>query len=124
MKKNKQKNVFFIILIILLLSTLFIIATTPLHEAAHWMMSEIDPYSEPVELHLFDDQSLKKGQHILSSTLGYVVVKETYPGSFKDRPDWIDPLQELICISIQIILTCVIVSKTLNLLMIKKYQIT
>ena len=124
MKKNKQKNVLFIILIIFLLSTLLIIATTPLHEAAHWVMSEIDPFSEPVELHLFDNQSLKKGQHILSSTLGYVVVKETYPGSFKDRPNWIDPIQEIICVCIQIILTCVIVSKTLNLLMNKKYQIT
>lgn len=124
MKKNKQKNVLYIILIIFLLSTLFIIATTPLHEAAHWVMSEIDPYSEPVELHLFDDQSLKKGQHILSSTLGFVVVKETYPGSFKDRPNWIDPIQEIICVCIQIILTCIIVSKTLNFLMNKKYQIT
>ncbi len=124
MKINKQKNASHIILISFLLSTVFIVATTPLHEAAHWVMSDIDPYSEPVELHLFDDQSLQKGQHILSSTLGYVVVKETYPGSFKDRPNWFDPFQEIICVSIQIILTCIIVSKTLNFLMNKKYQIT
>ena len=76
MKKNKQKNVFFIILIIFLLSTLLIITTTPLHEAAHWVMSEIDPFSEPVELHLFDHQSLKKGQHIVSKTLNLLMNKK------------------------------------------------
>jgi hypothetical protein len=112
MRENKQKNVLHILLTCFFLSTIFIIVTTPLHEAAHWVMSDIDPYSNPVELHLFDDQSLQKGQHILSSTLGYVVVKETYPGSFKDRPNWIDPIQEIICVSIQILLTCFIISKT------------
>jgi len=117
---NKQKIRLHLILIIFLLSCTVIIATTPLHEAAHWVMSTIDPYSEPVEFHLFDDRSFQMGEHILSSALGYIVIKETYPGSFKDRPIWIDPIQELICISIQIILTCIIVSKTLSLLTNKK----
>jgi len=83
-------------------------------------MSEIDPYCVPVELHLFDDQSLQKGRHILSSTLGYVIIKETYPGSFKDRPNWIDPIQEIICVFLQIVLTCIIVSKTLVFLFNKQ----
>lgn len=120
-KNNKQKIRLQIILIGFLLSSIVIIATTPLHEAAHWIMSDIDPYSEPVEFHLFDDKSFQHGQHILSSTLGCVIIKETYPGSFNDRPIWMDPIQELICISIQIILTCIIVSKTLTLL-INKHQ--
>jgi hypothetical protein len=121
--KNEQKLRLNIILIIFLLSSVVIIATTPLHEAAHWIMSDIDPYSEPVEFHLFDDKSFQNGQHILSSALGCIIVKETYPGSFNDRPLWIDPFQELICISFQIILTCVIVSKTFTLLMNKKTEL-
>lgn len=124
MKKNKQKNALYIILISFLLSIVVIIATTPLHEAAHWVMSDIDPYCEPVELHLFDDQSLQKEQHILSSTLGYVVVKETYPGSFKDRPNWIDPIQEIICVCIQITLTCIIVLKIIVFLFSKQQKKT
>ena len=119
--KNEQKLRLNIILIIFLLSSVVIIATTPLHEAAHWIMSDIDPYSEPVEFHLFDDKSFQNGQHILSSALGCIIIKETYPGSFKDRSIWMDPIQELICISIQIILTCIIVSKILTLL-INKHQ--
>ena len=117
---GKQKIRLNIILIFFLLSSIVIIATTPLHEAAHWIMSDIDPYSEPVELHLFDDKTFQNGQHILSSALGYVIIKESYPGSFKDRPTWIDPIQELICISIQIILTCIIVIKILTFLINKK----
>jgi len=95
------------------LSCVIIIATTPLHEAAHLVMSEIDPYSEPVEFHLFDDESF------LSSAIGCVIIKESYTGSFKDRPIWMEPIQELICISIQILITCIIVSKTLSLLINK-----
>jgi len=82
-------------------------------------MSEIDPYSEPVELHVFDVSSFQNKQHILTSVLGYVTIKETYSGSFNDRPVWMDPIQELICISIQILITCIIVSKTLSLLINK-----
>ena len=118
---GRQKIRLQMILICFLLSCVVITLTIPIHEAAHWVMSEIDPYSEPVEFHLFDDKSFQNGEHILVSALGYVTVKETYPGSFKDRPPWMDPFQELICISIQIILTCIIVSKILTLL-IKKNQ--
>ena len=118
---GKQKIRLQIILICFLLSCVVITLTIPLHEAAHWIMSDIDPYSEPVEFHLFDDKSFQNGEHILSSALGSVTIKETYPGSFEDRPVWLDPVQELICISIQIILTCIIVSKTFTLL-INKHQ--
>ena len=118
---NRQKIGLRITIISFLLSLIVIVATTPLHEASHWIMSDIDPYIEPVEFHLFDDESFQNGQHVLSSALGCVIVKETYPGSFKDRSIWMDPIQELICISIQILITCIIVSKTLTLL-INKHQ--
>ena len=116
---NRQKIGLRITTISFLLSLIVIVITTPLHEASHWVMSDIDPYMEPVEFHLFDDESFQNGQHILSSALGCVIVKETYAGSFKDRSIWMDPIQELICISIQILITCIIVSKTLSLLINK-----
>ncbi len=113
---NQLKKNFSLLIIGFFLSCLVFVATTPLHEATHWVISEIDPYSEPVEFHLYDGKSFQDGQHILSSPLAYVTLREAYPGSFKDRPVWVDPLQELICISIQMILAYVIVSKTLTFL--------
>ena len=83
-------------------------------------MSEIDPYIEPVEFHLFEDNYLKNNENILYSALGYVVVREKYPGAFNDRPVWMDTLQEIICISIQIFITCILVSKILEFLINKK----
>jgi len=125
MKNNKNfgevKTKLYLILICFIISCFVIIATTPLHEAAHWVMSDIDPYIEPVELHLFDETSFKNGQHILSSALGCVIVKEKYPGAFKDRPILADVFQEIICISIQIVIACIIVSKTLTFILNKKY---
>ena len=125
MKNNKDykqlKTKIQIIFFVFLISCAVIIATTPIHEAAHWVMSEIDPYIEPIEMHLFDDTSFKHAEHILSSALGCVIVKEKYPGAFKDRPIWADAIQEIICISIQIIITIVVVLKTLTyVLSIKK----
>jgi hypothetical protein len=112
-----------IILITFLLSCIFMVITTPLHEGAHWIMSEIDPYIEPVEFHLFDDNSFQKNENILYSALGYVVIKEKYPGAFKDRPIWMDTFQEVICILIQIILTCFLVSKIIGYLINKKLSL-
>jgi len=120
---NKQKFGLRIILIAILLSCIFMVVTTPLHEGAHWIMSEIDPYIDPVEFHLFDYSSLQKNDNILSSALGYVVVKEKYPGAFNDRPLWMDTLQEIICVSIQIFLTCYLVSKILGFLINKKLNL-
>lgn len=120
MKANtEQKLTLQTILIGFFLSCVIIVATTPLHEAAHWVMSEIDPYVDPVEFHLFDGESLQIGQSFMSSALGYVLIKESYPGSFRDRHVWIDPIQELICVSIQIFITVILVSKTLSLLINK-----
>ena len=106
-----------------LLSLGLIIVTTPIHEAAHWVMSDIDPYVEPVEFHLFDEESFQNGEHILSSALGYVVIKETYPGAFEDRPIWADLMQEFICICIQILIACIIVKKTLKFLFLRNQKI-
>jgi len=115
-----RKNNLKIILIIFILSFIFIIITTPIHEAGHWILSELDPYIEPVEFHIFDEKSFQNGENIFSSAFGYVLVKEKYPGAFNDRPPWSDFFQELICIIIQLILTCFIVSKILKLVINKK----
>jgi len=74
-------------------------------------MSDIDPYIEPVEIHVFDGKNFFNHQHALSSAFGYVVVKEKYPGAFNERLFWADALQETICITIQIILTVAITMK-------------
>jgi len=123
-KINKQKNDLKIIFFGFILSFIFIILTTPLHEAGHWILSDIDPYIEPIEFHIFDEKSLQKGENILSSAVGYIVVKEKYPGAFMDRPIWSDLIQELICIFIQFIITCFIVSKILKLLIDENLNIT
>ncbi len=116
---NNKKIGLKIILFSFFLSCIIMVMTTPLHEATHWIMSDIDPYIEPVEFHLFDDKSFQNNENILFSALGYVVVKEKYPGAFRDRPLWMDLFQELICISLQIILTCIIVSKIFGLIIIR-----
>ena len=118
--KKIRLNLLFIILVCFLISCGMIIATIPLHEGAHWVMSEIDPYIKPVELHLFDDTSFQNGEKVLSSALGCVIVKEAYPGAFLDRPAWGDALQEIICLTIQIVITCFVVLKTIPFLK-KKY---
>ena len=121
---GKQKIRLQIIIVCFLLSCIGIVITTPIHEAAHWIMSEIDPYSEPIEFHFFDDKSFQNGENILSSALGLVTIKETYPGSFNERPKWIDPFQELICLLTQLLITYFIVTKIIKILMNKKYIMT
>jgi hypothetical protein len=106
----------FLIFIGSILSCTLIIATTPVHEAAHWVMSDIDPYIEPIEIHIFDSKNIFNHQYILSSPLGYVVVKEKYPGAFDERPFWADAVQEIICVSLQIFITIVITMKILVIL--------
>jgi len=122
--KRALKNKLQLIFLGLLLSTIAIIATTPIHEATHWVLSDIDPYVEPIEIHLFDGTYFKNGQNILSSPLGYVVIKEKYSGAFNDRPIWADTLQELICISIQIVISVLIVFKILKTIVIRNENIT
>ena len=111
--KDKNKIKIKRLIICIFFCCFFIILTVPVHEAAHWIMSEIDPYSEPIELHLFDFEFSNKKLNLLFLPFGYVKIKETYPGSFKDRPLWMDPIQELICFSIQILITYIIVTKIL-----------
>ena len=123
-KNKKHGNNLKIIFFVFILSLILVILTTPLHEACHWILSDIDPYIEPIEFHIFNEKSLQNGQNIFSSSFGYVVVKEKYPGAFKDRPPWSDLLQELICIFIQLLLTCFIVSKILKLIIDKNLNIT
>jgi len=117
---NKNQFSLKMLLTIFLLSCTMIVVTTPLHEAAHWLMSDIDPYVKPVEFHIFDESSLHRGQNILSSALGHVVIEEAYPGAFDDRPVWADLLQEIICVFIQIVITCFVVSKIISIKIDKK----
>ncbi len=114
MKTGLQK-----VALIFLSSIFAMVITTPVHEACHWVMSDIDPCIEPTQFHVFDGKSHDGGQDVLSSYLGYVVVKESYPGAFRDRPAWADALQEIICIFTQIILTFIIVLKILRLSIVK-----
>lgn len=118
-EESKQKIGLKIILIGFFLSCTIMIVTIPLHEAAHWITSDIDPYIEPVEFHIFDSKSSNTNENIMFSAFGYIVIKEKYPGAFEDRPLWIDSFQEVICILIQILLTYIIVTKTLKLLIEK-----
>ena len=112
----KQKINLKIILLVFFLSSTIMILTVPIHEAAHWIMSDIDPYVEPVEFHIFESIPSNSNENIMFSALGYVVIKEKYPGAFEDRPLWIDTFQEFICILIQLLITCFIVTKILRLL--------
>ena len=123
-KIDKQKGSKKIIFLGFVLSFLFIILTTPLHEACHWIISDIDPYIKPIEFHIFDEKSFQNGESIFSSSFGYVLVKEEYPGAFGDRPKFFDLLQELFCIFIQLVLTCFIVSKILKVMIDKKLIVT
>jgi len=121
--RQKPKLNLKLILIGFLISITIIVATTPVHEAAHWVMSEMDPYVEPVEIHVFDGTSYENEEHVLPSALGYVVIREKYPGAFSDRPIWSDTLQEIICVSIQIFLAVFITLKFVNLMTNKKQRI-
>ena len=121
--KQKQKLNVKLIIIGFFISLTIIIATTPIHEAAHWLMSDIDPYVEPVEIHVFDGTSYDNQKHVLPSALGYVVIKEKYPGAFNDRPIWMDTLQEIICISIQIFLAIIITFETINIIIKRKQRL-
>jgi hypothetical protein len=121
--QQKPKIGLHFILIGFLISTTIIIATTPVHEAAHWIMSEIDPYVEPVEIHVFDDTSYQDEENVLPSALGSVVIKEKYPGAFNDRPPWANILQEIICISIQIIIAVFVTLRIINWMIKRKQRI-
>ena len=121
---QKQKISLKMIIFTFLLSCILMILTTPIHETAHWIMSDIDPYIEPIEIHLFNFETKNDNDNILSSALGYVVVKESYPKAFNDRPFWMDLLQEIICILLQIIITVILLSKIFKILIERKILMT
>ncbi|MEF8879647.1 MAG: hypothetical protein V5A64_04580 [Candidatus Thermoplasmatota archaeon] len=112
-----------IILIAFITSTATIIATTPLHEAGHWMMSEMDPYIEPIEYHVFDGGSIKKQEEVLFSPLGQVVIQEKYPGAFNERPIWWNFVQEIICVLIQVVIAVLVTIKTIYTIVDKKFKV-
>ena len=106
----------FIFLIGFLISCMLMIITTPLHEATHWILSDIDPFIEPVEIKFFNNDDQINEQNVLHSRLGYVIVKEKIPGSLNDRFFLIEIIQEIICYSIQLIITILISLKTIIVL--------
>ena len=110
----------FIFLIGFLISCMLMIITTPLHEATHWILSDIDPFIEPVEIKFFNNDDQINEQNVLHSRLGYVIVKEKIPGSLNDRFFLIEIIQEIICYSIQLIITILISLKTI-IVLCKKY---
>ena len=112
--KTKPKIRLSLVLIGFIISTTLIIATTPVHEAAHWVMSDVDPYVEPVEYHVFDEFSYQNEENILPSALGAVVIQEKYPGAFNDRPSWANIMQEIICVMIQIIISVFVTLKIIK----------
>ena len=73
-------------------------------------MSDIDPYIEPVEYRIFHVNGKNSETYSLNSVLGYVTITEKYPGALNQRPIWADFLQEIICISIQIIISFFIIT--------------
>lgn len=114
-KDNKAS----ILTLCIILPLLIIIGTTPLHEMGHWILSDIDPYIEPVEMNffntkLFTELENKPVQHIISSNFGSIVIREAYPGAFLDRPNSYDLYQEIICITLQLIIAITVTIKILD----------
>ena len=109
------KKLIFIIGLVLLMSCTLMVLTTPIHELLHVVQSTIDPYIDVHEIHLFLplEESIHLEGHALSSMLGCVVVQEAYPGALDMRPEYADFIQEIVCISAQILITCVVILKTL-----------
>ncbi|MFH1101513.1 MAG: hypothetical protein V1726_05725 [Methanobacteriota archaeon] len=105
-----------------LLACCMMIVTTPLHETGHLVMSSLDPHLQVVSFYPFGVPRSNGIDHVLPSVLGCVIVREAYPGAFNDRPVWADLLQEIVCLSIQMIITCVVTLKILSRLMIPWMQ--
>lgn len=85
-------------LIIILVSIALFIITTPIHEGLHWVMSDLDPHIKPIEYHVFDIESFNSG------CLGFVRVAKEYPGAFDNGYELKYILQEIICISAQLLI--------------------
>ncbi|MDG6229659.1 MAG: hypothetical protein QCH96_06810 [Candidatus Thermoplasmatota archaeon] len=114
---NKQS----ILTLCIILPILLIIGTTPIHEMGHWLMSDMDPYIEPVEMHLFNTFEYAPLYHILVSSFGSVIIREKYPGAFQDRPHLWTMFQEILCIIIQLIITLGVSLKVITFMTSKKH---
>ena len=101
---------------IFLFSTSLMVATTPIHEGFHVLMSTLDPCLEVVAFYPFGSPETNLG-HVLPSMLGCVIVKEAYPGAFQDRAAWADAFQEVICVLVQILIICFVMIKALPFLL-------
>lgn len=107
-------NLFALGVLCFVVSLSVIVLTTPLHESIHFVISEyLDPYVEVVEFHPFGVPETVS-HHRLPSLLGCVVIQESYPGAFLDRPGWFDPVQEVLCMLVQILIACVVTLRMLS----------
>lgn len=104
--------------VIVLLSFVFMVLTTPVHEVGHVVLSTLDPCLEVSEFYPFGSPHHSQG-HMLPSMLGCVVVTESYPGAFQDRSVWSNVLQEIICLSLQLVIT-VVASIDITLYLVRK----
>jgi len=101
--RSKRELAAFLVLVIFLVGILMVL-TTPLHETLHVVMCTIEPWVEIHEVYLLGVPETVNG-HALPSMFGCVVAKPTYHGALADRPAYADLLQEIICLSVQILLT-------------------
>lgn len=85
-------------LVIIFVSIALLVITTPIHEGLHWIMSDIDPNIKPISYHVFDAESLNSG------CLGFVRVAEKRQGAFDNGYEYTYLLQEIICISTQLLI--------------------
>ena len=100
------------ILVYATLIYLLTIATIPLHEGIHWVIHDIEPWTEPKSMVFFD------------VVLGYVYYEPAYPGAFEDRPSYMFIIHEIASWGIQLIviatLTLYIGRRTIGYLYSKK----
>ena len=100
-----------------IISCSMMVATIPLHELGHYIMSHCDPDLTVVAFYPFGVPQTHQNDHILTSVLGCVIVKEAYPGAFQHRPVWADLFQEIVCLLIQLVITCFVTLKILTVVM-------
>ena len=114
--RMSKKRLILLTAYLFLVACTLMVATTPLHEIGHLVLSSCDPSLKVVAFHPLGSPHITQGDHTFSSILGYVVVKEAYPGAFQNRVFWADAAQECICILIQIGITFLITIKILGYL--------
>jgi len=101
--RSKRELAAFLVLVIILAGILMVL-TTPLHEMLHVGMCTVSPWVEVDEIYLLGVPETVTG-NALPSMFGCVIAKPAYHGALADRPAYADLLQEIICLSVQILLT-------------------